>query len=324
MNKTRRSLLAAGAVGLAGPRFVAAAPPASRTATVGILMVGNSEESARSLARFKAGMAQRGYVDGRTLTIEPRFGENSTLPALAAELVAKKVDVIVTLGTPPAVAAKRATASIPIIAVNITNPVRDGLAAHVVRPGGNLTGVVNAADDIVIKRIEVLLSIAPGIRRVGWLVNPDNPAHVNATGPTRAAAALKFESVLIWVRRQEEIQAALTVRKDFDAFTLGQDPLFNNSFSHIAEIALAHRLPSVAQLRGYVAAGGLASYGQDFDELWHIGADYVDKVLNGAKPAELPFYEASQFDFGLNQKAARALGLTIPEALLLKAQYVVS
>jgi putative ABC transport system substrate-binding protein len=276
------------------------------------------------------GMRELGYVEGRDLVVEARFADNrmERLPALAAELVQLKVDVIVTESTPGALAAKGATRSIPIVAVDIGDPVGNGLAVSLARPGGNVTGQSLMALEIRTKQLELLKTVVPGLSRVAFLMNFDNPGQKRIyQGFAESARKSGVRTFPVNARTSEEIEAGISVavRKDR---AQGLMTAFDSTFfaihrQRIVDLANKRRLPAIYPYREFVEAGGLMSYGQDIVETYRDAAIYVDKILKGANPGELPFQQPTRFYLAINRRTAKALGLTIPQDVLLRADRVI-
>jgi len=278
---------------------------------------------------FLQGMGELGYVEGKNLVIEWRFadGEYERLPTLAAELVRLKVDVIVAPTSPAIRAAQKATTTIPIVFPSTGDPVGSGFVASLARPGGNITGLSNANLDISPKLLEFLLTVAPRLSRVALLGNPDSSSH-SAILKSVQAAALQQGGVRVFsveVRTREEIERGfvLMTQQRADGVIIAPDALFTGQVRQIASLAAKHRLPSITQLRLHVEAGGLMSYGQHFRESYRRAATYVDKILKGAKPADLPVEEPTKFELVINRTTAQALGLTIPPSLLQRADQII-
>jgi putative ABC transport system substrate-binding protein len=267
------------------------------------------------------------WIDGRNLAIEYRWaeGRNERYAENAAELVRLKVDVIVTSATPPTLAAKQATAVIPIVFAAPGDPVRTGLVASLARPGGNVTGLSSQAAEAAGKRLELLREIVPGLGRLAIMGNVGNPLSVLELGEVQAAArALGLEVHTLEIRRAEDISPAFdSLKGRADALYLCPDPLVNTHRIRINTLALGARLPTIHGLREYVEAGGLMSYGANAPDLFRRAAEYVDKILRGAKPADIPVEQPTKFDLIINLTTAKALGLTIPEPFLLRADEVI-
>lgn len=276
---------------------------------------------------FPRGLRELGYVEGKNLLIEFRWADKmELLPVFAAELVQLKVDVIVSIGTPATRAAQKATATIPIVFGSSGDPVGTGLVKSLARPGGNITGLSNLSADIAPKRLEMLLTIVPKLSRVAVLVNPSNPANIKnlegleAAGQKRGVKILRADA-----RTPQEIDDAFSLirQQNAGALVVSLEPLFQQQKSQIAELTAKHRLPSMAAYREYAEAGGLMSYGSNLTEIFQRTATYVDKILKGAKPADLPVEQPTKFELVINRKTAKALGLTIPQSLLISADKVI-
>jgi putative ABC transport system substrate-binding protein len=326
MDGRRRSLIAAGLASLVAGNLRAAAP-AGRTLIVGYIAAGTERDAKPFREFFEVALRQRGYVEGRNIAYEWRFADQQAerLDNLAAELVARRVDVIVAAGTPPTLAAHKATTRIPIICMAGANPMHFGLASSLARPGGNVTGVI--LGETYTKGMEVLRKLVPGARRVGWVMNPDNPA--NLTSSERLETLGKeFGVKLVGLpfRGPADLERELggKRRTRVDALFIRRDAKLNVNAAKIAEFALAHRIPTMGVgVPQFVPAGGLASFHESSPEMWGNVAEYVDRIANGASAAELPIMQPTKFELFLNRKTARALGLTIPPDLLVRADLVV-
>ena len=273
-------------------------------------------------------MRDLGYVEGKNLAIEWRFaeGEYERLPGMAAELVQLKVDVIMALGPPAIVAAQKATTTIPIVVVTSVDPVGAGFVKSLARPGGNITGLSNLAGDISSKHLEMLLAVMPKVSRVAVLVNPANPAHAAMLKNVQATAQKIGIKVLpVQAQTPHEIEGAFSMmsREAVGAVIVALDPFLIQQERQIAELAVKHRLPSIFANREYAEAGGLLSYGQNQVDIYRRAATYVDKILKGAKPGELPIEQPTKFELVINLKTAKALGIIIPQSLLLRADEVI-
>ena len=333
MNRRRKTLFALGAGALANalPAFAQQpAKPADKIWRVGFLAPRARPASmdADFLGGFPQGMRERGYVEGKNLVIEWRFadGDLTRLPALAAELVQLKPDVIVASGPQAISAAQKATATIPIVMGVTGNPVVEGFVASLARPGGNITGSMINAGEIYSKRLEMLLEIAPKVSRVAFLMNPDNRNHVAALAEIQAAGLkVKVKILAAEARTSESIEAAFALmkREKTGAVMMQPDAIFNAHTRRIAELALQQRLPLISAIRDYVDAGGLMSYGASFRDSFHRAAYYVDRIFKGAKPADLPVEQPMRFELFINGKTAKALGLKIPHSLLITAENVI-
>jgi putative ABC transport system substrate-binding protein len=268
-----------------------------------------------------------GWIEGRTIAIEYRWSEGN--PArqaeIAAEFVRLKVDVMVTGGTIPVAAAKRATAVIPIVFAAAGDPIGAGLVASLARPGGNVTGLSVQQPESAAKRLELLRELVPGLRRLAILLHVDNPATVLDLGGVQAAArTLGLELVMAEVRRAEDIAPAIAAAKGrADALYVATDPLLNTDRVRIAELAIEARLPTMCGIRECVEAGALASYGPHIPDLFRRSAESVDKILRGTKPADIPVEQPTKFALTVNLATAKALGLRIPESFLVRADEVI-
>ena len=270
---------------------------------------------------------QLGWIENRNVTIEYRWAEGRAerFTELAAEFARLKVDLIVASTTPAVIAAKQATAAIPIVFATVNDPVSTGLVASLARPGGNLTGLSNQLGDTASKRLELLREIVPGLRRLGIWANVGNPGTVLEMGEVQAAArTLALEVVTLEIRRAEDIGPAFEGAKGrADALYVAADPLANSNRVRINTLALAARLPTMQGVREYVEAGGLMSYGPNIADGYRRAADYVDKILRGAKPGDIPVEQPTKFDLVINLTTAKALGLTIPDKLMALADEVI-
>ena len=274
------------------------------------------------------GLRERGYSEGRNLVFERRFSEGKAecFPELAAELVRLKVDCIIVPTTPAALAARNATQTIPIVITAANDPVGAGLVASLARPGGNITGLSNLASELTGKRLELLKEVIPGLTRVAVLWNAANPANASAWEETQAAArALGLLLHAQDVRSPQDLEGAFTHTAQVhpEALLVLQDSLIVMHRPHIVAFATQQRLPGVFANREWVVAGGLMSYGPSTLDLFRRAAIYVDKILKGAKPADLPVEQPVKFELALNLKTAQALGLTIPPSVLLRADEVI-
>jgi putative ABC transport system substrate-binding protein len=281
------------------------------------------------LEAFVEGLRDRGWIEGRNVAIEYRWAEGrpERLPGLAAELVRLKVDVIVTLGTPPSVAAKQATQTIPIVMVSAADPVRLGLVASLARPGGNVTGTSYDVElEVFGKQLELFKEMLPGLRRVAILSNAGNPTQEIAAGKVKVAAqSLGLQLQHLPVHRPTEFDGAFGAmrNKHADGLLVLVDAFFVLHRSRLAELAAKNRLPSMFGFRQFVDAGGLMSYGPSASELFRRTAGFVDRILKGARPADLPVEQPTRFELVINLGTAKALGLNVPQPLLLRADQVV-
>jgi len=323
----RREFLRAAVAGLiAGPLAARAQSPAPRTYRIGFL--GSSAPPPELLAAIRSILRERGYVEGNNLALEVRWAESSfdALPALANELAQSRVDLILAWATPAALAAKRATSSIPIVFFAVSDPVGSGLIASLARPGGNVTGVTNIAKDLTARQVQILAQIAPGLRRVAIMGNPTNLSSDAQQAEAQAAArALGITPLVVSVREPDRIAPALAdaVGQDADGLVVLPDPTFLTRRREIATMALERRLPSIYARREAVQAGGLVAYGASLSNQIGRATAYADRILKGARPAELPVEQPTKLELVINLKTAKALGLTIPQSLLLQADEVI-
>jgi len=292
--------------------------------------LGNSTAAleANLVGPFREGLRDLGYVEGRNVLIEYRWAEGKyeRFPALIAELIAMKIDVIVTAGTPATLAVKKATTSVPLVMVAVGDPVGTGIVASLNRPGGNITGLTSISPELEGKRLELLREVVPKLSHVAVLWNPVSPFQVIAETEVRAAAkVLRMKVLSLGVRTREEIEDALAAiaRERPGALLVLADRLFLHNRARIMEFAAQHRLPGVHAYRELVEAGGLMSYGPSYAGMHRRAATYVDKILKGASPADLPVERPATFELVVNLKAAKALGLTMPQSVLLRATEVI-
>jgi putative ABC transport system substrate-binding protein len=278
-------------------------------------------------AAFVQGMRDHGWIEGRTVIIEYRWaeGRSERFGEIAAELVRLKVDIIVTGGTAAVIAAKQATLVIPIVFGTAGDPVGTGLVASLARPGGNVTGLSNQSADVAGKRLELLRDAVPSLHRLAIMANVTVPIGILEMDEVRAAArTFDLDVATVEMRRAEDIAPAIEALKGHtDALYVVTDPLMNTNRVRINTVALDSKLPTMHGLRGYVEAGGLMSYGTNLPESFRRAADLVDKILRGAKPADIPVEQPTEFDLVINLKTAKALGITIPSSLLARADEVI-
>jgi putative tryptophan/tyrosine transport system substrate-binding protein len=280
------------------------------------------------LSAFREALQQRGWTEGKNLSIDVRWPKGSFTqePGLIPEVLHTNVDVIVAWATPTALAARRATSTIPIVFLGISDPVGSGLAATLAHPGGNATGSSNSAPDLSAKLVGTFAQLVPGMSSVGLVVNPANPGAVaQMDGTQQAVHALGMQSQVVNAATVEEYERAFARLKNegVNGVLLLADPSNDAYASKIAELAQQYRLPTAFQLRNNVAAGGLMSYGADNNDQFRLAAFYVDRILRGEKPADLPVQLPTLFDFAINLKTAKALGITVPPTLLALANEVI-
>jgi putative tryptophan/tyrosine transport system substrate-binding protein len=295
--------------------------------TIGFLGAGTPSGYSQWVAAFMQQLRERGWIEGRDIALELRWaeGKNERFADIAAEFVRLNVDVIVTTGTAPVVAAKQATSVIPIVFTSAGDPVATGLVASLARPGGNVTGLSNQAPDLAGKRLELLREIIPDLHRLAILTNIGSPIGALEMGEVQAAArTLGVEILPLEIRRAEDIGPAFEALKDrADALYVVAEPLLSGNRVRISILALGARLPTLHGFREYVEAGGLVSYGPNIPDLFRRAADVVDKILRGTKPKDIPVEQPAKFDLAINLTTAKALGLTIPPTLLARADEVI-
>ncbi len=292
--------------------------------------LGNSTAAleANLVGPFRDGLRELGYDEGRNVLIEYRWadGKYERFPALIAELIALKVDVIVTAGTPATLAVKKATTAVPLVMVAVGDPVGTGIVASLNRPGGNITGLTSISPELDGKRLELLREVIPKLSHIAVLWNAASPLQVVAETQTRAAArVLRMKVLSLGVRTSEEIDDALAViaRERPGALLVLADRLFLHHRARIMDFAAQHRLPGVHAYRELVEAGGLMSFGPSYAGMHRRAAYFVDRIVKGAKPADLPVEQPATFELVVNLKAAKALGVTIPQSVLLRATEVI-
>jgi putative ABC transport system substrate-binding protein len=299
---------------------------AGRMPTVGFLGAGTPATWSPWVAAFAQRLRELGWVEGRTIAIEYRWaeGRRERFAEIAAEFVRLKVDLIAAGGTAVPVV-KQATSAIPIVFTLAPDPVRDGLVASLARPGGNVTGLSTQSTDLAGKRLELLRETVPGIRRLGIIANGSNSQAVHDMDDVRnSARKLAFDTVTLEIRRSDDIAPAIeTLKGRSEGLYVVTDPFMNTHRTHINALALAARLPTMHGNREYVEAGGLISYAADYPDLFRRAGDYVDKILRGAKPSDLPVEQPTAFELVINLKTAKALGLEVPPTLLARADEVI-
>jgi len=306
---------------------LAEAQQAKKLPRIGYLSGASAERDQSLVAAFQQGLQELGYLAGKNILIEQRYagGQSERPPELAAELVRLKVDVLVAIGILAAHAAKKATSTIPII-MNVADPVGSGLVASLARPGGNVTGVTDFHAGMVTKRLELLKEVVPVASRVAVLLNPANPSHLLQLKDIQASApGLGLTVLSLEVRGPEDIgRAFATARKErAEGLVVLGDPMIGSQRKQIVDLAAKSRLPAIYTHSASVDAGGLMAYGTNFPELFRRMAIYVDRILKGAKPADLPVEQPTKFELVINLKTARALGVKIPAHLLMEAGKVI-
>jgi putative ABC transport system substrate-binding protein len=304
------------------------AQPAAKVPRIGVLFTGTPATAAQVSEAFNLGLRERGYVEGKSILVERRFGDAKPerLSDLAAELVRLKVDVIVTSADEAIAAVKRQTQTIPIVMTASTDPVGTGFVSSLAHPGGNVTGFTSIFPELSAKKLELLREVVPGLSRVAIMWNPDiRGALLDYKATEEAARSLRLQLQSVEVSRADDIDRA------FSEFTTGRaEALIVAPFTltldnrgQIASLAQKNRLPSIYGGRAFVEAGGLMAYGSSLDDRWRRAATFVDKILKGAKPGDLPVERPTKFEFVINVKTAKELGLTLPPSLLRRADEVI-
>jgi ABC-type uncharacterized transport system substrate-binding protein len=321
----RKFLASLGGVAAAWP--LATWAQQSKLPTIGVVGPTTASIASQWTAALVQRLRELGWIEDRTVAIEYRWAQGQTERAaeIAAEFVRLKVDVIVTAGTLNVVAAKQVTSVVPIVFAGAGDPVGTGLVASLARPGGNITGLSNQSTDLAAKRIELLREIVPGLRRLAIMAYVGAPIAMLEAGEARAAAlTLGLEAVMLEIRQAEDISTAFeTLKGRAEALHLASGQLLNTNRLQINTLALAARLPTMHTFRALVESGGLMFYGPNFQHLSRRAADYVDKILRGAKPADIPVEQPTKFDLVINLKTAKALGIEVPPTLLARADEVI-
>jgi putative ABC transport system substrate-binding protein len=325
----RRTFMALVSGGLLAAPRAAEAQSASKVYRVGILGEKASDSSeARLWQAFRLGLREFGWIEGKNILIESRWAEGNyaRIPELAAELVRLRVDLIVTRGSPYVQGARKATSSIPIVFTMHADPVRTGHVASLARPGGNITGLALLLTETYRKGFEILMSAVPAAKRIAVLWNPDTPSHPpGLKALEESARTLRVQLQAVVARTGADLEGALSAmaRAHAQAVLVLGLGIYQAERQRLAELATKYRLPTMFHERDHVEAGGLMSYGADFGDLVRRGAIYVDKILRGAKPGDLPVEQPTKFELVINLKTAKALGLTIPPSLLSRADEVI-
>jgi len=326
----RRSFLLGSLIVFAASR-AASAQQTGKVYRIGFLGIANASSWESRIAALRQGLRELGYEEGKNLVIEYRWAEEDfdRLPQLASDLVSLKVDLIVTHGTPGCRAAKQATTTIPVVMAAVGDPVRSGLVASLARPGGNLTGNSILDFDLALKRLGLVKEVVPNSTRVGLFGVPGTQIGAAAEAGARdvddAAGSLGMRVHRFFIREPTDIAIAFAtmVKERTDALIVRLDASLAARHSEIARLAVQHRLPTVGGEKQFIEAGGLFGYGVNIDETYRHAAVYVDKILRGAKPADLPIEQPTKYVLAVNLKTARALGLTIPQSLMLRADEVI-
>ena len=327
MNKRRKLIVAlgVGALGVAFSSFAQQRP--AKVPRLGFLLASPVSDMMVQIEALRTGLREFGYVEGKNIVLEFRSSEGNygRLSELAAELVRVKVDLIVSPGTPATQAAKASTTTIPIVMVGAGDPVGSGLVASLARPGGNVTGTSNLSPPLMIKRLELLKEAHPPVRRVAVLMNAVNSAQrLSFAAIETTAKVLKIELQKIEVRNIDEIKSAFSVmaKQRIDAIAIANDQMLIANSGLIAELAASLRIPSSGRSE-FPQSGGLLGYGIDLADSYRYAMIYVDKILKGAKPADLPVEQPSKYDVVVNLKTAKALGIKIPNSILVRADKVI-
>jgi putative ABC transport system substrate-binding protein len=294
---------------------------------IGVLSPASYDPFSTFVTAFRQGLSEAGYVEGENFAIEYRFAEGhyDRLPALAADLVGRKVDLIMANSPPAALAAKSATSTIPIVFRGGTDPVGDGLVASLARPGGNLTGV-SLADDVTAKRLQLLSELVPRVGVIALMVNPNAPSAERVIRDLQEAARTKgLQLHVLKAGSESEINSAFAslVQLHVDALVVAADPFLSSRREQLVALASRHAVPSSYAWREFAASGGLISYGPSLTSAFRLVGAYAGKVLKGAKPADLPVQQPTTFELVINLKTAEALGLTVPHSMLMRADEVI-
>jgi putative ABC transport system substrate-binding protein len=316
------------ALGLLAAPFAAEAQQAGRVARIGYLSSGTATANALLHKAFIEGLREHGWTDGQNIAIEYRWDMTggSALDALADDLARLETDLIVVSGAPAALAAQQATTTMPIVMVGVSDPVTLGLVPSLARPGGNITGLTTVNIELAGKRVGLLKELIPKVSRVAILWDEANPtAEFNVKETEAAAASVGLTPQVFAVRGPNEFSRAFSAmsKEHVGALLVGPSPLFFGQRRRLADLAVEHRLPTVFTLGEYTQAGGLVAYGPHYPDLFRRAASFVDRILKGAKPAELPVEQPTKFELIINLKTAKALGLTIPPSVLARADDVI-
>jgi putative tryptophan/tyrosine transport system substrate-binding protein len=298
-----------------------------RVPVIGILRAESDGQLAIAMDAYREALGQLGYIEGKSILLEYRLVDSSSnnFELAAKQLVQSNISIIFALGTPAALAARKATKTIPIL-LYVADPIGTGLISSLAHPGENITGVATMAEETGAKRIELLKELLPRATRFGVLANPDNPATARQLEVMQSAAkSLRVQLRILEIRHPSDLERMLSAPSNqaIEALAAISDPIFHGNQKLLAQYALKKKIPSITAFRGYAQAGGLMSYGPDYRELLRRCAVYTDKILKGTRAAELPVEQPIKFELILNQKTAKALGLNIPESILLRVDEVI-
>jgi len=318
----RRSFIVAVGAGFAAP-LAAEAQQAEKVYRVGFLRNGPPDDT--SIEGLRRGLRDLGYFEGQNLSIEYGLADSADqLPNVAARLVRLNVDVLLASGTPPVPVAKSATQKIPVVFIASIDPVATGIVASLARPGGNVTGFAGIHADLMGKRLELLREAVHRLSRVAVMFQATNPGNAQYLRQAEIAArALGIQLQLLAVRKADDFERVFGEARGAGGLIQFDDVIFTSHRRQLVELAVKHQLPAMYGAREFVDAGGLISYGPDYPDLYRRSATYLDKIFRGAKPADLPVEQPTTFELAVNMKTARALGLTIPQTLLLRADKVI-
>jgi len=325
--RRREFIKAATASAVAWP--VAARAQQSAMPVLGFVNVASARSFVRPLSAFLKGLGETGYVDGQNVVIEYRWAEggNERLPSLVADLVQRKVNVIAATSTPAAIVAKAATTTIPIVFTTADDPVRLGLVASLNRPGGNVTGATQATVEVAPKQLQLLHELVPKARVMALLVNPAIPTLADSSTRALQAAArtLGLNLHVLNASTEGEFNGvfAKLIQLRAGGLVIGSDPFFTSRTEQLAALAVHHAVPAVYHWREFAVAGGLVSYGAAVTDVYRLAGNYTGRILKGDKPADLPVQQVTKVEMHINQKTAKALGLTVPQALLSRADDVI-
>jgi putative tryptophan/tyrosine transport system substrate-binding protein len=319
---TLLALLVALAVIFLAPLPADAQARAERPARIGFIGNADPKIQASSVEAFKQGLRELGLIEGQTLRIEYRWAEGQAdrFPAIANEMVKLGVDVILATGSPALRAAREASSTIPIVTVLLIDPVDAGYVASHARPGGNVTGLASQYEEIVTKQVQLLVETVPGLSRIALLHHPSTSA-ATVTAAAAAASTLQITAQVLRVKDVAGFERAFEAARDAraQAMLVLPSPIFNAHRRTLIQLAARHRLPTLYEFQTYVRDGGLMSYGPSIEDMFRQAATFVARILSGAKPAELPIERPTKFELAFNLRTARALGLTIPQTLLIQA-----